>query len=62
MFVNSLLQPFLETEHMGVEAIFAIAVTAFSPRNDTNLIPPAIIWVLKWGEEQNLSRREQINR
>lgn len=46
MFLNNLLHPFLQTEQMGIESIFAITITTFSPGDNTYLIPPVFCWML----------------
>lgn len=45
--INDLLYPLLQAEHMCVEAIFSIPVTAFTPRDDAHLIPAVVKGALR---------------
>lgn len=60
MFLYSLFHPLLQTEHMGIESIFTITITTFSPWDDTHLIPPAILWVLK-GKKYKTCQEEKVH-
>lgn len=45
--INDLLYPLLQAEHMCVEAIFSIPVTAFTPWDDAHLIPAFVKGALR---------------
>lgn len=62
MFLNSLLHPFLQTEQMGIESIFAITITTFSPGDNTYLIPPFFCWMLVGRKEVPQYQRGRISK
>lgn len=60
--LNDLLYPFLQAEHMCVEAIFSIPVTAFTPGDDAHLIPAVVKGALrkKHGVSKRVSPRHEL--
>lgn len=45
--INDLLDPLLQAEHVCVEAVFPIPVTAFTPGDDAHLIPAVVKGALR---------------
>lgn len=47
MLINDFLHPPFQTEHVRVEAIFPIPVTAFTPGDNTHLVPAVVVGALR---------------